>query len=185
MIGRFSFFQRWYIRPPLCVGDPKRVHHRGERADGRDSHDVRSFPAAEVARPTYTHTYTYQRPYYSKGGQGSRRNREALFSIVARGTFLLALAGITAHSHGLCREIGAFGGTGELHFWMCGTEGSWYLLPTLPLCFPCERRVGRREGGPHTDGYNEMGWCRNQSRGDERRDGIRASPTNTTEPPPL
>jgi hypothetical protein len=30
---------------------------------------------------------------------------------------------------------------------MCGTEGSWYLLPTLPpLLVPCERRVGRAKG---------------------------------------
>lgn len=42
----------------------------------------------------------------------------------------------TAHSNDLCRDTGAFGGTGELHVAsvpMCGTEGSWYLLPTLPL----------------------------------------------------
>lgn len=41
---------------------------------------------------------------------------------------------------------------------MCGTEGSWYLLPTLPslLLEPCEQRVGRREGGPHTESHTYL-----------------------------
>lgn len=62
---------------------------------------------------------------------------------------------------------------------MCGTEGSWYLLPTLPLWEPCERRVGGREGGPHTDGYEAMGLDKNHGVTREEKDGIRASPSHT------
>ena len=41
---------------------------------------------------------------------------------------------------------------------MCGTEGSWYLQPTLPplLWEPYERRVGRRERGPHTESHTDF-----------------------------
>lgn len=50
-----------------------------------------------------------------------------------RSDFLLALAGITAHSHGLCREIGAFGGTGELHFSLLDV---WDRGLVVPAAYP-------------------------------------------------
>ncbi|PKI36996.1 hypothetical protein CRG98_042618 [Punica granatum] len=49
---------------------------------------------------------------------------------------------ITAHSHDLCREIGAFGGTGELHLLLdrcVGQRARGTCCPPFLLCF--ENRV--------------------------------------------
>ena len=53
-----------------------------------------------------------------------------------------SIRSITAHSHDLCREIGAFGGTGELHLLLdrcVGQRARGTCCPPFLLCF--ENRV--------------------------------------------
>ena len=59
----------------------------------------------------------------------------------------MVIQSITAHSHDLS-EIGAFGGTGELHLLFLDSVGQRARGTSNPvLCFENrERRVGRREG---------------------------------------
>ncbi|KAH0903391.1 hypothetical protein HID58_042894 [Brassica napus] len=69
---------------------------------------------------------------------------------------LRSIRRITANSHNLCREIGAFGGTCELH-----------LL--LNRCVGQRARVGIREGGPHTEKIRE--WVEIDDSAEERLAG--------------
>lgn len=51
---------------------------------------------------------------------------------------LRSIRSITAHSHDLCREIGAFGGTGELHLLLdrcVGQRARGTFCPPFLLCF--------------------------------------------------
>ena len=66
-----------------------------------------------------------------------RTGTGSIYSILWR-----SIRSITAHSHDLCREIGAFGGTGELHLLLdrcVGQRARGTSCPPFLLCF--ENRV--------------------------------------------
>ncbi|KAF1889780.1 hypothetical protein Lal_00025109 [Lupinus albus] len=66
-----------------------------------------------------------------------------------------SIRSITAHSHDLCREIGAFGGTGELHLLLdrcVGQRARGTCCPPFLLCF--ENRVN----GEWAEGKEEGAW---------------------------
>uniref|UniRef100_A0A0D2ZTM8 NADH-quinone oxidoreductase subunit D domain-containing protein n=1 Tax=Brassica oleracea var. oleracea TaxID=109376 RepID=A0A0D2ZTM8_BRAOL len=74
---------------------------------------------------------------------------------------LRSIRRITANSHNLCREIGAFGGTCELHLLLnrcVGQRARGTFCPPFLLCFEnCvngEWAEGK-EGGPHTEKIRE------------------------------